>query len=126
MPGVVRFTDPKANVEGDLLGDLVLDAQNKLINVIPLSGTTNGQWIQTKSYDKMCLSLWCDTAATFEVCGSMLVAQPLNSYNGYQLFVTKTYAAPTEEILAIKTPLRWLKVKVTANTGNVLSPFIGV
>jgi len=57
MPGVVRFTDPKANVEGDLLGDLVLDAQNKLINVIPLSGTTNGQWIQTKSYDKMCLSL---------------------------------------------------------------------
>jgi len=56
----------------------------------------------------------------------MLVAQPLNSYDGYQLFVTKTYAAPTEEILAIKTPLRWLKVKVTANTGNVLSPFIGV
>jgi hypothetical protein len=61
-----------------------------------------------------------------KVCGSMLVAQPLNSYDGYQLFVTKTYAAPTEEILAIKTPLRWLKVKVTANTGNVLSPFIGV
>ena len=30
MPGVVRFSDPKANVEGDLLGELVLDTQDKL------------------------------------------------------------------------------------------------
>ena len=50
----------------------------------------------------------------------------LNSYDGYSLFGTKTYAAAAEEILAIKTPIRWLKVKVTANGGLVSAPLIGV
>lgn len=126
MPGAVRFTDPKANVEGDLLGDLVLDAENKLTSVIPLAGTTNGEWVETKAYDKICLGIIVDTSATLIICGSMAVAKPANSYDGASLFGTKTYAAAAEEILAIKTPVRWLKVKVTANGGLISAPFIGV
>ena len=127
MPGAVRFTDPKANVEGDLLGTLVLDAENKLLSVTPLFGTSNGKWIEVKSYDKICLGLIVDTSGTFIVCGSMQVAKPNDdSYDGVSLFGTKVYAAAAEEILAIKTPVRWLKVKVPANGGNVSAPFIGV
>ena len=126
MPGVVRFSDPKANVEGDLLGELVLDKENKLLSVIPLSGTTNGTWIETKSYDKICVGIIVDTSATLVICGSMAVAKPLDTYDGVSLFGTKTYAAAAEEIMAIKTPVRWLKVKVTANGGKVSAPFIGV
>jgi hypothetical protein len=127
MPGAVRFTDPKANVEGDLLGELVLDAENKLVSVIPLTGTTDGQWIQTKSYDKICVGIIVDTSATLIICGSMAVAKPSDSANdGVSLFGTKVYAAAAEEILAIKTPVRWLKVKVTANGGLVSAPFVGV
>ena len=129
MPGVVRFTDPKANVEGDLLGELILDSQNKLTGVVPLVGTTDGTWIQTKSYDKMCLGIWADTSGTYAVCGSMLVEQPPDSYDGFLLFNSTDappFASAGENILAVKTPLRWLKVKVTANGGNMLAPFIGV
>ena len=127
MPGAVRFVDPKANVEGDLLGTLVLDAENKLASVIPLTGTTNGTWVETKAYDKICLGIIVDTSATLIICGSMAVAKPNDSsYDGVSLFGTKVYAAATEEILAIKTPVRWLKVKVTANGGYVSAPFIGV
>ena len=126
MPGAVRFTDPKANVEGDLLGELVLDAENKLASVIPLTGTTDGTWIETKSYDKICLGIIVDTSATLIICGSMAVVKPASSYDGISLFGTKIYAAAAEEILAIKTPVRWLKVKVTANGGLVSAPFIGV
>lgn len=126
MPGVVRFSDPKANVEGDLLGELVLDTQDKLLSVTPMAGTTDGEWIQTKSYDKICVGIIVDTSATLVICGSMAIEQPLSSYDGYSLFGTKTYAAAGEEILAIKTPIRWLKVKVTANGGLVSAPLIGV
>ena len=126
MPGAVRFTDPKANVEGDLLGNLVLDAENKLLLVIPLAGTTNGTWIETKSYDKICVGIIVDTSATVIICGSMAIAKPLDTYDGVSLFGTKIYAAAAEEIVAIKTPVRWLKAKVTANGGNVSAPFIGV
>ena len=126
MSGAVRFTDPKANVEGDLLGNLILDAENKLLSVIPLAGTTNGTWIETKSYDKICVGIIVDTSATLIICGSMAVAKPLDTYDGVSLFGTKVYAGAAEEIMAIKTPVRWLKVKVTANGGLVSAPFIGV
>ena len=126
MPGAVRFTDPKANVEGDLLGNPILDAENKLLSVIPLAGTTNGTWIETKSYDKICVGIIVDTSATLIICGSMAVAKPLDTYDGVSLFGTKVYAGAAEEIMAIKTPVRWLKVKVTANGGLVSAPFIGV
>lgn len=126
MPGAVHFIDPRANVEGDLLGDLILDEFHALISVTPMAGTTDGEWIQTKSYDKICVGIIVDTSATLIICGSMSVVQPANSYDGYSLFGTKTYAAAGEEILAIKTPIRWLKVKVTANGGLVSAPFIGV
>ena len=126
MPGVVRFVDPKANVEGDLLGELVLDKENKLLSVIPLSGTTNGQWIETKSYDKIAVGIIVDTSATAIICGSMAVAKPPDTYDGVSLFGTKVYAAAAEEIIAIKTPVRWLKVKVTANGGLVSAPLIAV
>ena len=127
MPGAVRFTDPKANVEGDLLGELVLDAADRLLSVIPLTGITNGTWVETKSYDKICLGIIVDTSATLVICGSMAVAKPSDSaYDGVSLFGTKVYAAAAEEIMAIKTPVRWLKVKVTANGGKVSAPFIGV
>ena len=126
MPGVVRFPDPKANVEGDLLGELVLDKENKLLSVIPLSGTTNGQWIETKSYDKIAVGIIVGTSATVIICGSMAVAKPADTYDGISLFGTKVYAAAAEEIVAIKTPVRWLKVKVTANGGLVSAPLIAV
>ena len=126
MPGVVRFTDPKANVEGDLLGELVLDKENKLLSVAPLSGTTNGTWIETKSYDKIAVGIIVDTSATAIICGSMAVAKPADTYDGVSLFGTKVYAAAAEEIIAIKTPVRWLKVKVTANGGLVSAPLIAV
>ena len=126
MPGAVRFTDPKANVEGDLLGELVLDGADRLLSVTPLAGTTNGTWLETKSYDKICVGIIVDTSATVIICGSMVVAKPLDTYDGVSLFGTKTYVAAEEEILAIKTPVRWLKVKVTANGGNISAPFIGV
>lgn len=127
MPGAVRFTDPKANVEGDLLGELILDHADRLLSVTPLAGTSNGKWIEVKSYDKICLGLIVDTSGTFIVCGSMQVAKPNDdSYDGVSLFGTKVYAAAAEEIMAIKTPIRWLKVKCTANGGNAWAPFIGV
>ena len=126
MPGAVRFVDPKANVEGDLLADLVLDAENKLVGVIPLSGTTNGTWVETKSYDKIAVGIIVDTSATAIICGSMAVAKPADTYDGVSLFGTKVYAAAAEEIIAIKTPVRWLKVKVTANGGLVSAPLIAV
>ena len=127
MPGAVQFTDQRNNVEGDLLGGLVLTGPDRsLTSVTPLAGTTDGEWIETKSYDKIALGLICSAAASFVICGSMAVAKPANSYDGYDLFGTKTYAAASEEIVAIKTPLRWLKVKVLTNGGLVSAPFIGV
>ena len=126
MPGVVNFRDTNLNVEGDLLGTLVLDSNNNLIGVTPLAGTSNGEWIEVKQYDKICLGLIGNAAATLRVCGSMAVAKPANSSDGYPLFADKVYTGAFEEIVAIKTPIRWLKVKAVANSGLVSAPFIGV
>jgi hypothetical protein len=129
MPGVVYFSDSNQNIEGDLLGTLVFDDTGdptKLSDIIPLSGTSDGVWIEVKKYDKICLGLICDAAATFKVCGSMAIAQPANTVHGYQLFSDKVYTGAYQEILALKTPLRWIKVRVTANSGNVSAPLIGV
>ena len=126
MPGVVNFRDTNLNVEGDLVGTLVLDSQDNLISVTPLSGTSVGTWIQVKQYDKIAVGLIGSAAATLRVCGSMAVAAPANSSDGYPLFPDKVYAGAFEEIMAIKTPLRWIKVNVVANSGNVSAPFIGV
>lgn len=124
MAGVVYFSDSNQNIEGDLLGTLVFGPDDTLIDIIPLSGTSDGEWIEIKKYDKICLGLIPSATATFKVCGSMAIAKPANSVHGFQLFIDQVLSA--EVILALKTPLRWLKVRVTANSGNVSAPFIGV
>ena len=126
MPGVVNFRDTNLNVEGDLLGTLVLDSQDNLTSVTPLSGTSVGTWIQVKQYDKIAVGLIGSAAATLRVCGSMAVAAPANSSDGFPLFADKVYTGAFEEIVAIKTPLRWIKVNAVANSGLVSAPFIGV
>jgi hypothetical protein len=126
MPGIVNFRDTNLNVEGDLLGTLVVDSENRLTSVTPLSGTSDGVWIEVKQYDKIALGLIGNAAATLRVCGSMAVAAPANSSDGYPLFADKVYTGTFEEIVAIKTPVHWLKVKAVANSGLVSAPFIGV
>ena len=113
MPAFTNvFMDPALNIMGDLLGDEV--------------STTDGEWVDISGYDKLCLGILVTVSATVIVCGSMASSRPLSSYHGASLFGTKVYAAPAEEILAIKTPIHWLKVRVTANGGQVNCPFIGV
>lgn len=126
MPGVVNFRDTNLNVEGDLAGTLVLDSDNNLTSVTPLSGTSVGVWIEVKQYDKIAVGLIGSAAATLRVCGSMAVAAPANSSDGYPLFADYVETGAFELIVAIKTPLRWLKVNVVANSGLVSAPFIGV
>jgi hypothetical protein len=109
---VRTFSDPTVNIEGDLLDGV--------------TGLTDGEWVDVRGYDKICLGLIVSATATVKVCGSMAIGQPDSSYHGDQIFPDKVYAAPAEELLAIKTPIRWLKARVTANTGTVSAPFIGV
>jgi hypothetical protein len=125
MPGVVYFPDSQSNIEGDLVGTLVI-TDNILTSVTPLAGTSAGEWIEVKKYDKIAVGLIGDAAATLRVCGSMAVAKPANSSDGYPLFADKVYVGAFEEVVAIKTPIRWIKVRVVANSGNVSAPFIGV
>jgi len=149
MPGIIYFMDSPLNIEGDLLGNLIIGPDKALLKVIPLAGTGLGQWIEVKKYDKICIGLWCDTSATLLICGSQLVALPPiyapqlpASYDGDPLYYGQTgalnsvasidasgnviFTGPGEAILGIKTPLRWIKVKPTANGGNVLASIIGV
>jgi len=125
MPGIVRYDDPQKNVIGELLGTFVEDDGGRPVAVTPATGTPTGPWIEVKSYDKICLSLWADTSATFKVFGSNLM-DPTLPGAGMQLFADQTLSTPGEIILAIKTPLRWIMVQVTANGGNVLAPFTGI
>lgn len=132
MPGIHYFMDSNLNVEGDLLGTLVFGNPadlTELTDITPMTGTTNGTWIEVKKYDKIALGIIASAAATVEIRGSMAVAKPATSYDGYRLFSALEVPAFTtagEIIVGIKTPLRWLKVKVTANSGNLMAPFIGV
>ena len=129
MPGIVTFLDRSQNVEGDLLGNLIMGPAGKLANVTPLSGISDGEWIEVKQYDKIALGIIASAAATVEIRGSMAVAKPANSYDGYLLYSATDVPAFTEAgeiVVGIKTPLRWLKVKVTANAGNLMAPFIGI
>ncbi len=125
MPGIVRYDDPQKNVIGELLGTFVEDDGGRPISVTPATGTPTGPWIEVKSYDKICLSLYADASATFKVYGTNLMA-PAANYYGMELFADQTLASAGEIILAIKTPIRWIRVQVTANAGNVLAPFTGI
>jgi hypothetical protein len=154
MPGLTYFMDTNLNVEGDLIGNLILRPDKTLLKVIPLTGTTLGQWFEVKKYDKICIGLWCDTSGTFLVCGSQLVALPpdyspqlpasydggpapissiaygqtgaLNSVASINATGEVVFTAAGEAILVIKTPLRWIKVKSVANGGLALASLIGV
>src|SRR5208337_1869827 len=125
MPGIVRYDDPQKNVTGELLGTFVEDDGGRPISVTPATGTSTGPWIELKSYDKISLSLWADGDATFQVFGSNLMA-PQSTDVGMELFSDQTISGGGEIILAIKTPIRWIRVHPTSNNGNVLAPFTGI
>jgi hypothetical protein len=108
MPAHVEiFQDPTTNLRGKLL-----DA---------MASTTDGEWVDVAGFDKISLHLVISATATVKICGSNEVG-PLNSSHGYQIFPDKT----ASEIVAIKTPLRWIKARVTANSGTVDLFFEGV
>jgi len=113
------FRDPTVNMMCDLLGDGIGNSEN-----------SDGFWVDVSGYDKIALGIIATAAATVEIRGSMSSTPPDdNSYDGFLLFSptdVPAFSGAGEIIVAIKTPIHWLKVKVTANSGQVNAPLIAV
>lgn len=110
------FQDPVP----DLYGDLLLAMDGKPTD----AATLDGGWMNVQGYDKISVHVIIPTTGTVQICGSNEhidgASGPDN--DGYQLFPDIT----SSQIVSIKTPLKWLKAKVTANGGQIQAPFIAV
>jgi hypothetical protein len=113
------FTDPTVNLHGTLL-----DA---------VATTTDGEWMNVEGYDKISIHLII-ASATVILCGSN-EDNPLNSTHGVDLVAAKladniAVASPgnisASTIVLIKAPLKWIKARVTVNSGSVSAPFVAV
>ena len=112
------FKDPTVNLHGNLL-----DA------VAPPS---DGEWMNVEGYDKISIHLIVTSGATAVLCGSNK-DNPLNSDDGVDLVaagLVSNIAVGTSltsgTIASIKTPLKWIKVKLTGSSGAVSAPFVAV
>ena len=112
------FKDPTVNLHGTLL-----DA------VAPAS---SGEWVNVEGYDKISVHLIIATGPTAFLCGSNK-DNPLNSDDGVDLVaaglvsnITTGTSLTASTIASIKTPLKWLKVKLTGSSGTVSAPFVAV
>ena len=139
MAGTKETADKNTNVEATLVGNEILDSRNELLDITPVAGTSTGTWVgPLKSWDKCSIGLYASAAAEFLICGSNLVAKPLDSYDGDPLFYGQSttlnsvasleastgktiFTGAGEAILAVKIQVRWIKVKVVANTSGVVS-----
>ena len=104
---VDTYRDPTKDIEGALLEDQV--------------GTTDGEWVCVQGYDKVSIHVLIAATGTVKLCGSNEPA-PANSDHGYQIFDDIT----NSKIVALKTPIKWIKARVTATTGLVSAYFNGV
>ena len=112
------FKDPTVNLHGNLL-----DA------VVPPS---NGEWMNVEGYDKISVHLIIATGPTAFLCGSNK-DNPLDSDDGVDLVaaglvsnITVGTSLTSSTIASIKTPLKWLKVKLTGSSGSASAPFVAV
>ena len=113
------FRDPTVNMHGDLLGPATAPA-------------VSGEWVYVEGYDKISVHLIIATGPTATLCGSN-ADHPLDSDDGVDLVaagLVKNIAAGTNLtasiIASIKTPLKWLKVKVAGSSGSISAPFVAV
>jgi len=104
---VETYRDPTKDIEGALLEDQV--------------GTTDGAWISIQGYDKVSIHVIIAATGTVKLCGSNGPAPP-DSEHGYQIFDDIT----NSKIVALKTPIKWIKARVTATTGLTSVYFNGV
>ena len=113
------FRDPTTNMHGDLLGPAVAPA-------------VSGNWVYVEGYDKISVHLIIVTGPTAFLCGSNK-DNPLDSDDGVDLVaaglvsnITAGTSITASTIAVIKTPLKWLKVKLTGSSGSASAPFVAV
>lgn len=88
-----------------------------------LEGVTDvddGVWVDVSFFQKMTLQVSGITTATVQVRGSLDLSKPANNTDGFQIGANITADAVQE----ITTPVRWLKLKVSAFTTGTISALL--
>jgi hypothetical protein len=82
--------------------------------------TTDGQWVNVRCIHSLSIHVTGITTATVEVDGSNAPTQPANNTHGVKIGADITANA----LVALTTPLEWLKVRVTAHTTATINAYL--
>ena len=99
--GLTTFADKNYCLEGVL----AFEATNP----------SNGQWFSVQGLEKKTIHFVVTGVATAKLCISNEIDQPDNASDGVQFGTDVTQSSLVE----MKSPVKWMKVMVTAGTGKV-------
>ena len=110
---------------GDVIdsGRIYADAFYRSIKLLDASvAADNGVWIDARGFPRMTVDIFGSFVATIQIHGSNEVVVPSNPTDGRQLGANVT--APG--VIAIDSPVRWLKAKVSSYTSGTVNANINM
>lgn len=97
-------------------GRYVMQAQ-MLTDVVAVA---NGEWIAMDGVRPFSVQVTGITTATVQVRGSNAPTKPADNTHGFQLGSNLT----ADGVVAVETPVRWVKVQVTVWTSGTLNAYL--
>jgi len=79
------------------------------------TSTDSGFWVDVRGYASLSVDITITVTGTVKIMGSNAAVKPTNSVDGNQIGADVTASG----LISVSTPVRWLKVKVTANGGSI-------
>ena len=89
-------------------------------------GTSSGQWFFVEGYEKKSIDIRIAGTASVQVCVSNYIGDPANDEDGQPIppansddGIAFETALSASGLVEMKSPVRWIKVKVVSGSGTV-------
>lgn len=93
----------------------VYHASYRLLDAI--AAVDDGVWVEVKGFPRGTVHVSGITTATVEIRGSNAVNKPANTAHEVQIGSNIT----TDSLVAIDSPVRWIKARISAHTTGTIS-----